>query len=668
MVATTTSPLPPPAAPTPSAPSSSSSSLRGSRAPLAYILIRWLFRLVLGVFYSDIVVEGADNVPPDGVPCIISSNHSNSLTDALLLVTTVPSSRRSILRLTAKDSQFGRGTFTSWLIESAGTLPIKRPKDHKGVKVDNSVVFEKLIHALGQGDAVCMFPEGMSRYHPEIAPLRQGVSRIVSETLSRHASEEKKDGREEFKLAVQTCSITYLHRNLFRSDVLVTFHPPLYVSAASHPSLITPSSSLYPSPSSASTAPEPALAAHETAIRSLTAQIGASIRSGILDAPSWAHLRLANTVRRLYAPLGTRLTLGDHVRLTQRFVDALAGKRAERRWEDGAGSDSAAAAKGVSTGVGGVELNGTGKKRPPTTAVDGREKAGRVLQTPMRERKSQAGVEGGYFGAGQTTDEETEAEEERGERELGELRRDLKDLLYLHGLKDDRIRNPRLLHRRILLKRLFVRIATSVFLFLVAVPGLGMWVPVFWATRSAQERLVRGGPKWDTYDEIAQTKLAVGLGAGVSVLLLSLLLTFPFMPLVNLVVLPGLMWLTLRFLEDLFSSLRAAVALLRLLLLGKSQLLMLRDMRAGLHERVEKLAVERAGLPRDAGVFVRERERRWKRLGLGRIEGGVREWLGFFDPRRRRKKDWNEALKLFDQTEYAEDEEDEATSGVKTIS
>jgi hypothetical protein len=38
---------------------------------------------------------------------------------------------------------------------SGCTLPIKRPKDHKGEKVDNSKVFEKLIGALEKGDMVC---------------------------------------------------------------------------------------------------------------------------------------------------------------------------------------------------------------------------------------------------------------------------------------------------------------------------------------------------------------------------------------------------------------------------------------------------------------------------------------------------------------------------------
>lgn len=318
------------------------------------------------------VVEGEENIPEDGVPCVLTANHSNSLTDALLLVTTVPKSRRSLLRLTAKDTQFGRGTFTSWLIESAGTLPIKRPKDHKGEKVDNSKVFEKLIGALEKGDMVCLFPEGLSRYYPEISPLKQGVSRIVSDTLVR-----QKDN-PDFRLAIQTTSIVYLHRNLFRSDVLVTFHPPMYISASSHPDLVLEPSSTTDSSNHATPA-DP----HERAIRALTASIGASIRAGILDAPSWAVIRLANTCRRLYAPLGTRLTLGDHVRLTQRFVDALCGRRAEKTW------DEIVRAQAGEGEIGLLDSEMEGKKSTRSSA-GGRDRAvvaSRAIRPGLRQRQ-----------------------------------------------------------------------------------------------------------------------------------------------------------------------------------------------------------------------------------------------------------------------------------------
>ncbi|GAA5854962.1 hypothetical protein JCM9279_003589 [Rhodotorula babjevae] len=661
--------------------SSPKSSLAGSSAPLAYVLIRWLFRFVLRVFYSSVVVEGAEHIPRDGVPCMITANHSNSLTDALLLVTTVPPSRRSLLRLTAKDTQFGRGTFTSWLIESAGTLPIKRPKDHAGQPVDNSIVFKTLIGALEQGDAIVLFPEGMSRYYPEIAPLKQGVSRIVSDTLSR-----QKDN-PAFELAVQTASITYLHRNLFRSDVLVTFHPPIFVSARTHPDLIS-SPSLTSSTPAARDPSAPPLApaaaapdAHERAIRSLTASIGASIRSGILDAPSWAVIRIANTARRLYAPLGTRLTLGDHVRLTQRFVDALAGKRADKTWDEavaaeegegeegGGGRERVGPAQEKDRAHDHAPLQAQVKAGPKSRPGIVKRDTGVVWKTPMRDTSESgdyfalAREHGGGNGNGEAALKTDDDDDERRD-ELVRLRRDLKtyqDLLYLHGIKDDRVRNTRLLHRRIVLKRLVVRIAGSVLLFLVSIPGLVLWAPVFLSTRKSSGRLVRKGPVFDTYDEVAQTKLVTGLISGLAVLAVASLLTFPLLPLLNVPVLLAFMWLTLRFLEDLTSSLRAALALARLLFVGKRQLLLLREMRDDLRMRVERLAVERAGLPRDAEVFVQERDKRWNKVGLAALPGSsfldrFAFDVGFFDVRRRRKKDWNEALKLWDQTEYVDDE------------
>ncbi len=67
------------------------------------------------------------------------------LTCSSLLVTSVPETRRNMLRLTAKATQFGRRTFTSWLIESAGTVPLQRKRDHPDGSVDNSQVMAKLV-------------------------------------------------------------------------------------------------------------------------------------------------------------------------------------------------------------------------------------------------------------------------------------------------------------------------------------------------------------------------------------------------------------------------------------------------------------------------------------------------------------------------------------------
>lgn len=47
------------------------------------------------------------------------------------------------------------------------------------------------------------------------------------------------------------------------------------------------------------------------------------ISSGTIDSPSWELVRIAKLANRIYAPLGTRMTLGDYVRGIRRFLDAL---------------------------------------------------------------------------------------------------------------------------------------------------------------------------------------------------------------------------------------------------------------------------------------------------------------------------------------------------------
>ncbi len=47
------------------------------------------------------------------------------------------------------------------------------------------------------------------------------------------------------------------------------------------------------------------------------------ISSGTLDAPSWRLIRIAKLAARIYAPLGTTMTLGDYVRVVRTFLEAF---------------------------------------------------------------------------------------------------------------------------------------------------------------------------------------------------------------------------------------------------------------------------------------------------------------------------------------------------------
>ncbi|KAI0779563.1 hypothetical protein C8Q74DRAFT_1259696 [Fomes fomentarius] len=534
--------------------------LAGSGTPWSYLFIRWLFKFVLKIFYGTIVVENVDAIPPRGTPCIVCANHSNSLTDALLLVTSIPSRKRNMLRLTAKATQFGRKTFTSWLIESAGTVPIKRRKDYADGTADNSDVMQYLMEALELGDAVCLFPEGMSRYHPTIAPSKTGVARLVSDVLTRNRH------NPDFEIDVLTCSITYMHRQHFRSDVLVTFHAPMKFTPKNNPELLAP--------------------IDFNEIRSLTAKMHEQISSGTLDAPSWRLIRIAKLAARIYAPLGTTMTLGDYVRVVRTFLEAF--KLAESPRPDPSSDGEA----------------------PPAEQV-AREDA-RIVQ-------------------------------------LGRELKEYQDQLSRWGIKDDRVRRP--LPRPIILYRIILRAVWALALFTISLPGLLLWLPVFVTTFIAVHQFKRTGPVWDTYDEIAQYKLTYGLISGLCIYVFSMLATLPFVAFTAVLV-PAAMWMSLRWLEDAVSAFRALASLTRLLLIGKPALKQMREKREDLHRRVMELAVGTLGLPEEPERYFEENGGRQK----GRVRGRWASKAKYFSVRRRRKRDWNETLRLYDQMDYPDDE------------
>lgn len=55
----------------------------------------------------------------------------------------------------------------------------------------------------------------------------------------------------------------------------------------------------------------------------MTAKMHQLISSGTFDSPSWELIRTSKLAARIYAPLGTQMSLGDHVRLSCTFLEAF---------------------------------------------------------------------------------------------------------------------------------------------------------------------------------------------------------------------------------------------------------------------------------------------------------------------------------------------------------
>lgn len=223
------------------------------------------------------------------------------------------------------------------------------------------------------------------------------------------------------------------------------------------------------------------------------------------------------------------------------------------------------------------------------------------------------------------------------------------DHLSKWGIKDDRIRRP--LSRRSIISRMILRFFWSGCLFSISLPGLLLWFPVFVTTFVAVHKFKKTGPVFDTWDEIAQYKLTYGLMSGLCVWAVAVIVTWPFAA-VTIFLTPVLMWMSLRWFEDAVSAFRAFTALHRLLHVGKPTLRMMYEVRKGLHDKLMNLAVTKLNLPAEPEshfVIVGGKEK-------GRVRDRWESGTRYFSIKRRRKRDWNETLRLYDKVDYpAED-------------
>lgn len=104
---------------------------------------------------------------------------------------------------------------------------------------------------------------------------------------------------------------------------------------------------------------------------------------------------------------------------------------------------------------------------------------------------------------------------------------------------------------------------------------------------------------------------------------------------------------TIRWLEDLIHNAKSMLSLLRLLFMTEDTMYSLRDCRQELAGRVHEFAVQFLKLPEDPEELVKENKTKKADSGwMGKLSGS------YFSIKRRRRKDWNEVMRLHDVSHY----------------
>jgi glycerol-3-phosphate O-acyltransferase / dihydroxyacetone phosphate acyltransferase len=239
-----------------------------------YEVMRWILRLALGFYFRRLERFHAERVPGAG-PVLFASNHPNSLTDSFVIGASVPRKVNFI----ATAQLFGLRPLR-WLLTRCGVIPINRLKDDPRAMRTVADTFESCYRVLERGEAVGIFPEGITYEDSQLKEFKSGAARMALELEHRHG------GRLGLQLV--PAGLTYSAKEIYRSDVLVNFGAPIRAADFL----------------------EGYVERRKECIHKLTAEIEGRIQSLILHLPELEHARVVAGVKRLYLD---RLRLGHSV-------------------------------------------------------------------------------------------------------------------------------------------------------------------------------------------------------------------------------------------------------------------------------------------------------------------------------------------------------------------
>lgn len=256
--------------------------------PDAPHLIARFARWLLTVFFREIEVVGAEQVPRSG-PVVFVANHTNGLVDPALLLGFLARRPYFLGKSTLWDMAILRPFL--WL---AAAIPVYRRQDSVDVS-KNVDVFARCHEVLHVGGAIAIFPEGTSHNQPELVELKTGVSRIVLEAEAKYGG---------LGTRLVPVGLVFEAKSRFRSRALVLVGRPIDPVAEVERYRQDP----------------------RQGVRELTERVRVALEEVTLNFPSWQEARLIERAAEIFerpeSELPAERPLSERFALRKDFIAA----------------------------------------------------------------------------------------------------------------------------------------------------------------------------------------------------------------------------------------------------------------------------------------------------------------------------------------------------------
>ncbi|HEX5219096.1 MAG TPA: lysophospholipid acyltransferase family protein, partial [Verrucomicrobiae bacterium] len=216
---------------------------------------------------------------------LLTSNHPNSVTDPFVIGASIP--RKVNFMATVQMFRFAP---LKWLLLRCGVIPVNRVQDNPRGMRSVMDTFEAVYRVLERGEAVALFPEGITHDDPQLKEVKTGAARMALELEHRHGG--------KLGLVIVPVGLTFSAKELYRSDALANFGEPIRVADF----LV-----IYDSQ-------------RKDCLRKLSQEIEMRIQALILHIPNLDQARVIAAVKRLYL---------ERLRLGHRSVGVPLGSQAE---------------------------------------------------------------------------------------------------------------------------------------------------------------------------------------------------------------------------------------------------------------------------------------------------------------------------------------------------